>query len=112
MELDFDPDQEDLRDSARTFPAGECPRALVRALAEARGAVDPAETTVVATPRGDGWELTGTKATVFEPTVDGMAVVVARVAGTTGDEGIGAFVVPLAECTVAPIDAIDPSRVL
>ena len=209
MELDFDPDQEDLRDSARTFLAAECPVSLVRsvveariagrtadadalhahmvqlgwpalavpaeagglglgpielallaeelgralapgplfatvtqyvpvvaalagpaqliellapvaegcgvgtlAVAEATGAIDPAATNVIATPRDTGWELTGTKSTVFEPTADGMAVVVARVAGTTGDDGIGAFVVPLAACSVTPIDAVDPSRLL
>src|SRR3954451_18989440 len=36
MELDFDPDQEDLRDSARTFLAAECPVSVVRAVVEAR----------------------------------------------------------------------------
>jgi alkylation response protein AidB-like acyl-CoA dehydrogenase len=209
MELDFDTDQEDLRDSARTFLAAECPVSLVRAVVEDRihgrpadtsalhahmtalgwpalavpaeagglglgpielallaeelgralapgplfatvtqyvpvvaalatpeqavallspvaegtvagtlaiaeptGAVDPAATTVTATPRDGGWVLNGAKATVFEPTADGMAVVVARVEGTDGDDGVGAFVVPLAECTVTPIDAVDPSRLL
>ena len=209
MELDFDTDQEDLRDSARAFLAAECPIALVReiveariagtpaeagalhahmvelgwpalpvpvdagglglgaieiallaeelgralapgplfatitqyvpvvralasaeqavallrpvahgeaggtvAVAEATGATDPAATTVVASRRGDGWELRGTKHTVFEPAPDGMAVVVARVDGSEGDDGVGAFVVPLAECRVDPVDVVDPSRVL
>src|SRR6476646_1865852 len=192
MELDFDADQEDLRDSARTFLTAECPVSLVRAIVEARikgeaadaaalhahmvelgwlalavptdagglglgpielallaeelgralapgplfatvtqyvpviaalatpeqavalltpisegtvagtlaiaeptGAVDPAETSVTAVARDGGWELTGAKATVFEPTADGMVIVVARVAGSSGDDGIGAFVIPL-----------------
>jgi alkylation response protein AidB-like acyl-CoA dehydrogenase len=209
MELDFDTDQEDLRDSARAFLAAECPIALVREVVEARiagtptdtgalhahmvelgwpalavptdagglglgpieiallaeelgralapgplfatitqyvpvvralatpgqavalltpialgavsgtlaiaeptGATDPAATTAVASPRADGWALHGTKHTVFEPTPNGMAVVVARVEGTEGDDGIGAFVVPLAECRVEPLDAVDPSRLL
>jgi len=209
MELDFDTDQEDLRDSIRAFLTAECPVALVRGIVEARiaggtadaealqahmtelgwpalaipdaagglglgpielgllaeelgralapgplfatvtqyvpllralaspdqavalltpvadgttagtvaiaeptGAVDPAATTVTATPDGDGWELRGTKSTVFEPAPDGMAAVVARVAGSEGDDGVGVFVVPLAACTVAPIDAVDPSRLL
>ena len=209
MELDFDTDQEDLRDSARAFLAAECPIALVRDVVEARiagaavdagalhahmvelgwpalavpadaggldlgaieiallaeelgralapgplfatitqyvpvvralaspeqavalltpiaqgevsgtvavaevtGATDPASTTVIATPRGDGWELHGSKHTVFEPTADGMAVVAARVEGTDGDDGVGAFVVPLAECGVEPVDVVDPSRLL
>ena len=36
MELDFDPDQEDLRDSIRAFLTAECPIALVREIVEAR----------------------------------------------------------------------------
>jgi len=209
MELDFDTDQEDLRDSARAFLAAECPIALVREVVEARiagapvdtgalhdhmvelgwpalavpadadglglgaieiallaeelgralapgplfatitqyvpvvralaspeqavalltpiahgevsgtvaiaeitGATDPAATTVVASRRGDGWELRGTKHTVFEPAPDGVAVVAARIEGTVGDDGMGAFVVPLAECRVEAVDVVDPSRVL
>lgn len=209
MELDFDPDQEDLRDSIRAFLTAECPIALVRDIVEARitggtgdagalhahmtelgwpalavptdagglglgaielallaeelgralapgplfatvtqyvpvvralaspeqaaelvgpvaegttvgtvaiaeptGAVDPAATTVLATARDDGWELHGAKATVFEPSPDGMVLVVARTPGTEGDEGVGAFVVPVAACTVTPLDAVDPSRLL
>src|SRR3954469_12038894 len=209
MELDFDTDQEDLRDSARAFLSAECPIALVRAvveariarssvdagalhahmvelgwpalavpadagglglgaieiallaeelgralapgplfatitqyvpvvralaspeqavalltpvangevsgtvaLAEATGATDPAATTVVASPNAGGWALHGTKHTVLEPTPGGMAVVVARVEGTEGDDGIGAFVVPLADCRVEAVDVVDPSRLL
>jgi alkylation response protein AidB-like acyl-CoA dehydrogenase len=209
MELDFDTDQEDLRDSARAFLAAECPIALVRDVVEARvahspvdagalhahmvelgwpalavpadagglglgaieiallaeelgralapgplfatitqyvpvvralaspeqavalltpvahgevsgtvavaegtGATDPAATTVVASPRGDGWALHGAKHTVFEPAAGGTAVVVARVEGTEADDGVGAFVVPLAECGVEPVDVVDPSRLL
>src|SRR3954447_4730930 len=209
MELDFDTDQEDLRDSARAFLSAECPIALVRAVVEARigrssvdagalhahmvelgwpalavpadagglglgaieiallaeelgralapgplfatitqyvpvvralaspeqavalltpvaqgevsgtlaiaevtGDTDPAATTVVASPRGDGWVLHGTKHTVFEPAPGGVAVVAARVDGADGDDGVGAFVVPLAECGVEPVDVVDPSRLL
>ena len=36
MELDFDTDQEDLRDSIRAFLTAECPIALVRGIVEAR----------------------------------------------------------------------------
>jgi alkylation response protein AidB-like acyl-CoA dehydrogenase len=82
------------------------------AIAEATGDVDPAATTAVATPAGNGWELRGAKHSVFEPTADGRAVIVARVPGTAGDDGVGAFVVPLAGCTISPVDAVDPSRLL
>src|SRR3954468_10490516 len=43
MELDFDTDQEDLRDSARAFLAAECPIARVREVVEARIAGTPAD---------------------------------------------------------------------
>jgi alkylation response protein AidB-like acyl-CoA dehydrogenase len=209
MELDFDPDQEDLRDSARTFLGAECPIGLVREIVEARisgksadaaalhahmvelgwpalavpeaagglglgpielallaeelgraltpgplfatvaqyvpvvaaladpaqvrallgpvaegavsgtvavteaaGDVDPAATSVVATPASDGWTLHGTKHAVFEPAAGGAVAVVGRVAGTRGDDGIGVFVAPVDGCTVAPVAAADPSRLL
>jgi alkylation response protein AidB-like acyl-CoA dehydrogenase len=98
--------------TALLAPVAEGSVAGTLAVAEASGDVDPGATTVVATPRDDGWVLDGTKATVFEPVDDGMAVVVARVAGTVDDDGVGAFVVPVADCDVTPIDAVDPSRVL
>ncbi len=209
MELDFDPDQEDLRDSVRTFLAAECPIALVRdvvetriaggtattdalqarmaelgwpaltvpepagglglgpvelalvaeelgraltpgplfatltqyvptvvelgspeqqaallgpvadgsasgalAIAEPTGAVDPAATTVVATPTAGGFSLRGTKATVVEPAPGGSIVVVARTPGSSGDDGVGAYVVPAAATVIEPLDALDPSRLL
>jgi alkylation response protein AidB-like acyl-CoA dehydrogenase len=209
MELDFDTDQEDLRDSIRAFLTAECPIALVRGIVEARiaggtadaaalqahmtelgwpalaipadagglglgpielgllaeelgravapgpllatvtqyvplvralatpdqavallapvaegtvsgtvavaepsGGVDPATTTVTATPHGDGWQLRGTKSFVVEPTPGGRVAVVARVAGSKGDDGVGVFVVPVDVCTVTPLDVVDPSRVL
>ncbi len=82
------------------------------AIAEPNGALDPAATTVIANPRGDGWELRGTKSFVFEPTPGGMVAVVARVPGSEGHDGVGAFVVPVDACAVTPLDAVDPSRVL
>ncbi len=82
------------------------------AIAEPSGAVDPAATSLIATPRDGGWELRGSKSTVFEPHRDGMVAVVARTPGSEGDDGVGAFVVPVAACTVTPLDAVDPSRAL
>jgi alkylation response protein AidB-like acyl-CoA dehydrogenase len=209
MELDFDPDQEDLRDSVRAFLAAECPIALVRDIVEARiaggsaaagplqeqmralgwpaltvpepagglgmgavelallaeelgraltpgpllatlsqyvptvvelgtpdqqaallrpvaegsvsgtlaiaeptGAVDPATTTVVATPTSEGFTIRGTKSTVMEPAPGGMMIVVARTPDSAGDDGVGAFVVAAAATAIEPLDAFDPSRVL
>ncbi len=82
------------------------------AVAEESGVTDPACTATVATPTADGYRLDGTKCLVFEPTPDGFLVVIARTPGTAGDDGVGAFVVPVAATRVEPIDAVDPSRVL
>ncbi len=82
------------------------------AIAEPTGSIDPAATTVVATPTAHGFVLDGTKTTVIEPSAGGSVIVVARAPGTTGDDGVGAFVVPVDATTVDPIDALDPSRVL
>ncbi|MBK5289683.1 MAG: acyl-CoA/acyl-ACP dehydrogenase [Acidimicrobiia bacterium] len=82
------------------------------AIAEASGSIDPAATTVDATPTAHGWELSGTKHFVVEPTAGGEIVVVAREMGTTNDDGIGAFIVPVDAIRVEPIDGADPSRVL
>jgi alkylation response protein AidB-like acyl-CoA dehydrogenase len=82
------------------------------AVADATGDTDPAATTVTATPTGAGWELHGTRHSVFEPVSGGMVVVTARLPGTEGDDGVGAFVVPVDACTVTPVDAVDPSRLL
>jgi alkylation response protein AidB-like acyl-CoA dehydrogenase len=209
MELDFDTDQEDLRDAARAFLADRCPIGLVREIVEARivgrtadastlqehmvelgwpalgipeaiggvglgpieiallaeelgrvvapgplfatvtqyvpvvlalaspeqatallgpiaagevtgtlavmeptGSTDPSTTSVVATATADGWTLRGTKASVLEPDADGMLAVVARVAGSEGDDGIGVFVIPVSAGRVEPVDSVDPSRIL
>ena len=45
MELDFDSDQEALRDSVRAFLAAECPISSVRAIVETRIGGDEAEPT-------------------------------------------------------------------
>lgn len=82
------------------------------AVAGPTGTVDPAATAVEAAPAGTGVALTGRASLVVEPHPDGVVAVIARAAGTTGDDGIAAYVVPVAACRVAPIDAVDPSRVL
>src|SRR5680860_685447 len=80
MELEVTTDQDELRDG-------------IRAVLE-READDPGQVTTTATPAGDGWVLDGEKPWVLEaPAVDRL-VVVARIPDTTGDEGVGACVVP------------------
>jgi alkylation response protein AidB-like acyl-CoA dehydrogenase len=82
------------------------------AVAGPSGGVDPAATPIEAAPTGSGVALTGRASLVMEPDPKGLVAVVARTPGTTGEDGIAAYVVPVAACTVTPIDAIDPSRVL
>lgn len=82
------------------------------AIAEATGSFDPAAVTTTATPAGDGYRLDGTKHSVIELPGATEVVVVARVTGTEGDDGVGAFVVPAGALDATPIAALDPSRLL
>jgi alkylation response protein AidB-like acyl-CoA dehydrogenase len=82
------------------------------ALVESSGDLNPARVTATADPDGTGFVLRGAKTMVVEAgTVDEIAVI-ARLPGTEGDEGVGAFVVPRAEIGVEPVAALDSSRPL
>jgi alkylation response protein AidB-like acyl-CoA dehydrogenase len=75
---------------------------------------DPVGVVTTVERRGDGWVISGRKHVVMEaPTVDSF-VVIARTPDSTGDEGVGAFVVerdaPGVE--VEPLRSLDPSRLL
>jgi alkylation response protein AidB-like acyl-CoA dehydrogenase len=94
-------------------PVAETGVAGTLALAEAGGSFAPEHVGATATPDGaGGYTLAGEKHHVFEPTLATEVVVVARVPGTQGAEGVGAFVVPTAALTVRPQAALDPSREL
>jgi alkylation response protein AidB-like acyl-CoA dehydrogenase len=82
------------------------------AIAEASGSFEPASVEAVAEASGDGFTLRGTKQFVFEPLVADEIVVVARLPGTSGDDGVGAFVVPRESVTVATLPSVDVSRVV
>jgi alkylation response protein AidB-like acyl-CoA dehydrogenase len=82
------------------------------AIAEASGSFDPERVESVAEPSGDGFTLRGTKHFVFEPAVADEIVVVARVPGTSGDDGVGAFVVPRDAVSVDTTASLDVSRVV
>jgi alkylation response protein AidB-like acyl-CoA dehydrogenase len=84
------------------------------ALTEDNGSVDVGRMAAIAAPDGAGFALTGAKTMVVEaPSADEIAVI-ARLPGTIGDDGVGAFVVPRADAgvEVEPVDALDPSRPL
>jgi alkylation response protein AidB-like acyl-CoA dehydrogenase len=90
------------------------PRPRTLAITEVGGSYDPARVAATATPDGpteDGaYVLAGTKVAVVDAaTVDEIAVI-ARVPGTTGDDGVGAFVVPRTDVALTPIDALDATR--
>jgi alkylation response protein AidB-like acyl-CoA dehydrogenase len=62
-----------------------------------------------ASKSADGWVLNGTKDAVLDGAVADEVLVVARAAGTSGAEGLGAFVVPSASLTVTPRPVLDPT---
>jgi alkylation response protein AidB-like acyl-CoA dehydrogenase len=83
------------------------------AIAETTGSFDPAAVTATAAPTGDGgYTLTGTKDGVLEVPAATEVVVVARTPGSSGDDGVGAFVVPADGVTVTPVPGLDPSRLV
>ena len=83
------------------------------AIAEATGNFDPASVAAVATPTSaGGYELSGVKQGVIEAIAAGEVVVVARVPGTTGDDGVGAFVVSGDALDITTVASLDQSRVL
>ncbi|MGZ4753546.1 MAG: acyl-CoA dehydrogenase family protein [Acidimicrobiia bacterium] len=83
------------------------------AIAEEHGNFDPAAVTAIAAPAGDGsYRLSGAKHGVMEALAATEFVVVARVPGTGGDDGVGAFVVPADAIDIVPVAALDQSRTL
>ena len=83
------------------------------AIAESTGSFDPAAVGAIAAPAPGGrFAIAGRKHFVMEAAAAREIVVVARAPGTTGDAGIGAFVVPTASVEVEPLRALDPSRTL
>jgi len=102
------PDQQ-----ARFFPGvAEGTRTGTLAITEPGSGIDPATVRATAERSGDGWVLSGVKDGVLgAPEVDDV-VVVARVAGTEGNDGITAFVVPIAELDAHPLIGFDATRLL
>jgi alkylation response protein AidB-like acyl-CoA dehydrogenase len=71
---------------------------------------DPSRVAATAMRDGDGWRLAGTKQAVVEAHAVDEIVVVARVEGTAGADGVAAFVVPRVEVAVTPVANLDLSR--
>jgi alkylation response protein AidB-like acyl-CoA dehydrogenase len=80
------------------------------AVAEPSGSWDVADVAATAVRDGGSWLLNGEKRFVFDGARADEMVVAARIGDTTGDEGIGLFVVPQAALRSAPLQDIDASR--
>ncbi len=101
-----------VREAGSTFrladvAAGTCTGTL--ALAE-EGSWRPGAIRATARPSGSGgWLLHGTKSHVLDGTTADELAVVARLDGTRGDDGLGAFAVPREQVTSTPVTVIDPT---
>jgi alkylation response protein AidB-like acyl-CoA dehydrogenase len=83
------------------------------AIAETTGSVDPSTVATTATPgAAGGYTVNGVKQGVMEADSATEVVVVARLPGTDGDDGVGAFVVSRDALAISPIAALDPSRTI
>ncbi len=80
------------------------------AVAEAGGRVDVADVAATASPVDGGWRIEGEKHDVLDVGRADEVVVAARLPGTSGEEGIGLFVVPRSELDVRLVHAIDATR--
>jgi alkylation response protein AidB-like acyl-CoA dehydrogenase len=80
------------------------------AVAEPSGSWEVADVAATARRGGDGWVLDGEKRFVFDGARADELVVAARLVGTTGDDGIGLFVVPQSAVRSEPMEDIDASR--
>jgi alkylation response protein AidB-like acyl-CoA dehydrogenase len=78
------------------------------ALAEGGCWEAPAVSTT-ASETADGWVLSGAKSAVLDAAAADDVLVVARAAGTSGADGLGAFVVPRSDLAVTPRTAVDPT---
>lgn len=81
---------------------GRWEAATVAATATATATVTEADGT-------GGWVLSGTKDAVADGATAEEVLVIARAAGTTGADGLGAFVVPGAQIAATPRRVIDPT---
>ncbi len=84
------------------------------ALAEESGAWDTSGVAMTATANGDKYTLEGTKSFVLDGCTAGVIVVVARKAGSSGDDGVSFFTVAgdAAGLERVQLNSMDPTRKL
>ncbi len=82
------------------------------AFTEPNGKWDASGIEMVATPSGDGYTLDGTKMFVLDGHTANLIVVAARLAGTTGEDGVSFFAVDgdAAGLTRTPLATLDQTR--
>ncbi len=82
------------------------------ALAEPSGRWDAGGIDAVATKKGDAWTITGMKRFVVDGATANLIIVAARVAGTSGEDGIGLFAVSgdADGLTRTALEPLDPTR--
>ena len=87
-------------------------RIATLALAEPSGMWDADGIATEATPDGDGFRLTGVKSYVTDGATASLILVAARLAGTSGEEGVGLFAVDADAdgVTRTALDTIDRTR--
>jgi alkylation response protein AidB-like acyl-CoA dehydrogenase len=78
------------------------------ALAE-RGRWEPAAVAATAEETAGGWALRGSKDAVLDGADAEEVLVVARAAGTSGTDGLGAFVVACSDLSATPRMVVDPT---
>jgi alkylation response protein AidB-like acyl-CoA dehydrogenase len=69
----------------------------------------PAAVQATATRRDGGWALTGTKTHVLDGTTADELVVVVRLEGTRGDDGLGVLALPRDQVAATAVESIDPT---
>ena len=84
------------------------------ALSETKGGWDADGVSLIATPADGAYQLNGTKTLVLDGGSADLLIVVARLAGTTGDDGITFFLAPVDAAGIErrPLTGIDPTRKL
>jgi alkylation response protein AidB-like acyl-CoA dehydrogenase len=80
------------------------------AIAEASGSFDPADVEATVAIDGERATLSGSKRFVVEGDAVDELVIVARVAGRPGDEGVRSVVVPVASLATDPARVLDGTR--
>jgi alkylation response protein AidB-like acyl-CoA dehydrogenase len=80
------------------------------AVAEAPGTFSASGISTTAVPDGTGFVLSGEKQFVFDADSADEVVVAARLGGSSGDDGVGLFVVPRTSFDVEPMVLLDASR--